>query len=615
MSKRIIRVILLIIVLVACLSILGACADEVDAPDVDRLVYDELNKIGFESGEINEESSSVDIVVKNDVSSLSLSFLQDSDTGKTTYTAYSDENCTNEISDLTLSVGENVFYVVGSTKTNSVVVKVSVTREEPPHTEHTYGDWKETEAATCIAPGVKERTCSICGKKQTETIAKLSHDLIHHDAQEATCTEIGWNAYDTCSRCKYTTYQEIAALGHDLIHHDAQEASCTEIGWNAYDTCSRCKYTTYQEITALGHNYENGVCTRCVGRLYTRVDVSGNASANGNYIYFGTYPQTCVTDGETKSALTALAGELPEEGDETKGGWTSYGYYIKNSVTNYMWYIDLECSGEKYRGVYFTRYRPFCIDYDDRNSQYYLQDDNGYSTFTVYWFKYDPIKWRILRETNGEALILCEMLIDGQEYYYQSGNGEKYRTAVANYNDEYYAGNGSTVSKNVMDNNYQYSTIRKWLNETFYNVAFTDLQKALIQAHTVKNDAASMTDAGNNISVSSGFACDDTQDKIFLLSEYEVTDSANGFGAYDSNDSERCKKPTDYAKSQGTYSKSGEDCDGNGSWWLRSPESKRGFTYTVYYVADSGNCKNYIHAYCTAHGVVPALYINLAIGE
>ena len=33
---------------------------------------------------------------------------------------------------------------------------------------------------------------------------------------------------------------EIAALGHDLVHHDAQAATCTEAGNSEYYTCSRC---------------------------------------------------------------------------------------------------------------------------------------------------------------------------------------------------------------------------------------------------------------------------------------------------------------------------------------------------------------------------------------
>jgi len=85
--------------------------------------------------------------------------------------------------------------------------------------------------------------------------ARLGHILTHHKEKAATCTEAGWEAYDTCKRegCDYSTYQEIPALGHDLVKHDAKAATCTEAGWEAYDTCSRCSYTTYQEIPVLGH--------------------------------------------------------------------------------------------------------------------------------------------------------------------------------------------------------------------------------------------------------------------------------------------------------------------------------------------------------------------------
>ena len=153
---------------------------------------------------------------------------------------------------------------------------------------------------TCIENGSKSRHCSRCDKTTDVTsINALGHDLIHHEAKEATCTAIGWEAYDTCSRCDYTTYKEIAAkghkasaaveenreeatcikngrydsvvycsvcneelsreqktiksLGHDLTHHGAKAATCTAIGWEAYDTCSRCDYTTYKEIAAKGH--------------------------------------------------------------------------------------------------------------------------------------------------------------------------------------------------------------------------------------------------------------------------------------------------------------------------------------------------------------------------
>ena len=115
------------------------------------------------------------------------------------------------------------------------------------------------KAATCTEKGWDAYdTCSRLGCNYTtyQEIPALKHDLVHHDAQAATCTEIGWDAYDTCSRCDHTTYAELPALNHDLVHHDAKAPTCTEIGWNAYDTCSRCNYTTYAELPALNHDYQ-----------------------------------------------------------------------------------------------------------------------------------------------------------------------------------------------------------------------------------------------------------------------------------------------------------------------------------------------------------------------
>lgn len=105
--------------------------------------------------------------------------------------------------------------------------------------------------ATCSAKAV----CVTCGAEYGEKDSN-NHALEQHAAKAPTCTEIGWDAYDTCSRCNYTTRKELPALNHDLEQHAAKAPTCTEIGWNAYETCSRCDYTTYAELPALNHDYQ-----------------------------------------------------------------------------------------------------------------------------------------------------------------------------------------------------------------------------------------------------------------------------------------------------------------------------------------------------------------------
>lgn len=104
--------------------------------------------------------------------------------------------------------------------------------------------------ATCSAKAV----CEVCGGEYGEKDPN-NHALEQHAAKAPTCTEKGWNAYETCSRCDYTTYVELPAQ-HDLVQHAAQAPTCTEKGWDAYKTCSRCDYTTYAELPALNHDYQ-----------------------------------------------------------------------------------------------------------------------------------------------------------------------------------------------------------------------------------------------------------------------------------------------------------------------------------------------------------------------
>ena len=108
--------------------------------------------------------------------------------------------------------------------------------------------------ATCSAKAV----CEVCGGEYGEKDSN-NHDLVQHAAKAPTCTEKGWNAYETCSRCNYTTYAELPALKHYLAYYKAKDPTCTEPGCDAYETCSRCDHTTYVERPALKHDLRQRV--------------------------------------------------------------------------------------------------------------------------------------------------------------------------------------------------------------------------------------------------------------------------------------------------------------------------------------------------------------------
>ena len=113
-------------------------------------------------------------------------------------------------------------------------------------------------AATCVSPPVYYTNCAYCYRKGTDTYVHPwygpdpnNHDLVHHDAKAPTCTEIGWEEYDTCSRCDYTTKVEIPAPGHDYTEK-VVKPTCGKGGYTLH-TCKKCNdsYKDHQTKTLL----------------------------------------------------------------------------------------------------------------------------------------------------------------------------------------------------------------------------------------------------------------------------------------------------------------------------------------------------------------------------
>ncbi len=282
----------------------------------------------------------------------------------------------------------------------------------------------------------------------------------------------------------------------------------------------------------------------------------------GNYIYFGSYPQSEVTDTSLNSILTEAAGDVAE--------WTSYDYYINDIVLDFLLYKDVSYNGQKYRGVYLASYRPYTTENSGFADESW-QDENGYQINNVYWFKFEPIKWRILSESNGDAFLCSEKILDSQDFHYTK-----------------------TPTEGHYPNNYEQSHIRAWLNDIFYNTAFSAEEKNAIKTTTVDN---SLSTTGNS---NDRYVCNNTNDKLFLLSYEDVNNSSYGF----SSDSSRIKYPTTYAKVQGAQVDATYSC----VWWLRSPDTRGQNARIIWF---DGRPYLALIANQTSIGVVPALHLAL----
>lgn len=308
-------------------------------------------------------------------------------------------------------------------------------------------------------------------------------------------------------------------------------------------------------------------------------DGTGGDSGNmtGSTYTMGKYPQTKVTDTSLASALTSTAGPLPTASNSQK--WTSYGYYVSSKVTDFMWYQDVTYSGNTYRGVYFTYYRPYMTTYT-ASYKYSYQDDNGYSTGKVYWFKFESISWKVLDKSSG-SLLVTEKVLDSQQYYRAYNRNSAVNRS--SYDNMLYG--------KVYDNNYSYSDIRGWINVSFYDWAFTSSEKSKISTTTVDNSISS------TMGSTSAYVSGNTSDKLFLLSFSEANNTN-----YFANNGARMGLATDYAKAQGVYA----NVNGYAYWWLRSPySSSANYASDVNYDGSS----SYANVYSTHGGVRPAMKI------
>ncbi len=291
----------------------------------------------------------------------------------------------------------------------------------------------------------------------------------------------------------------------------------------------------------------------------------------GDVVEFGSYPQSKVTDSAIISELESLTLDW-----KSCGFMSGDGEFGSMTEGDYMKYADVELGGEKYRAVTFTQYRPN-LTYQTSTEKNSNQDDNGYFTDAVYWFRFEPLKWRIIDAEAG--LIMSESLIDAQPYaetvyYYDNGGSTE---------DDYYLDS----AHRTYANNYEKASLREWLNEEFYNTAFSGDEKSKVLTYKCDNSAAvSKYDSGS------------TRDYVFLPSSDDVNNADMGFAS----DADRAAAGTDYAKALGLYT---PDSGENSFWWLRTPGT---YSYYACRVDNSGKTDDYGNSIdFTNYGIRPVI--------
>ena len=131
--------------------------------------------------------------------------------------------------------------------------EVVSTRELPPTGAHDWDGGTVTTAPTETTPGVRTRTCTVCGDIREETIpATGAHDYQFTKNVAPTCTDGGYDLY-TCSGCGATERRNLTdAAGHKWDGGTVTTAPTETTPGVRTFTCTVCSQTRTEAIPATG---------------------------------------------------------------------------------------------------------------------------------------------------------------------------------------------------------------------------------------------------------------------------------------------------------------------------------------------------------------------------
>ncbi|MBQ6863700.1 MAG: InlB B-repeat-containing protein [Clostridia bacterium] len=265
---------------------------------------------------------------------------------------FSDEACTNEVTDLTVAINPEAHKWNEGTVTtvpgcHQMGIKTYTCEYDATHTKpeeigydlnnhintENHAAVKETCTTVGYTAGVYCTDCAVYTSGH-EVIEAINHkNKVHHAKIDATCVATGTIEYWSCPDCGKNFSDEACASevtdltvainpdNHAIVNHKAQAPTCTEIGWDAYETCSRCDYTTYEETEATGHDYgawtfdadgnHKRICANDAKHVETEAcadaatDNDCNCDQCGNFVAHNygdatcDAPATCTVCGET----------------------------------------------------------------------------------------------------------------------------------------------------------------------------------------------------------------------------------------------------------------------------------------------------------------------------
>ena len=471
--------------------------------------------------------------------------------------------------------------------------------------------WQE---ATYTAP----KTCARCGATEGEPLKKSVEigDILTfgHYPQTASGTDsspIEWIVLDVQG-------SKALLLSKYGVNAKQYNTEFVDITW---ETCSLRKWLNGEFLNAafsaseqkdiLPTNVDNSK-----SQGYDKWDTDGGNDTNDKVFllsYTEAYRYLRITEEDDNNMKSRVA---PTAYAKNAGSWTSYyltttdgdeagWWYLRSPGINHMYVASVSYDGSL---SYSSNYRE---DACARPTLWINLESDGYDLSTIdnavamvtitdsEESRYDqsaevgdvitfghysqtasgtdstPIEWIVLDVQGSEALLLSKHCLDNKQYHTEK-----------------------------CDITWEECSLRKWLNGTFINKAFSNNEQRAILLTFVDNSKSQGksgldTNGGNN-----------TQDRVFLLSYEQANRYLGGVGWQDHN-VKAAAAPTAYARAAGGpigiyHIKDGGNA---GWWWLRSPGH---YQITALEISDKGSMDS---KHIQGEALVrPALWVDLGSG-